>query len=225
MAIERTIFIRKELMTKRRTSPFTFSDKKFRTPAGTARWAYLTKPDDKFGKLKFKINIIFDPSDPEYKEFYKKVSEFAKEYYKSMGIKFTPNQFKFFKSFRNSQDESDPDTGKPYIRLETSPKTDENGHYIPVPIYNAKKEMIKASVWGGDVVKASFSLAGWHSELGTGIKGFLNAVQLLAAQPRESRDGSSVFQEESEYDNVADAVDSFADIDEDAFDDGDEELI
>lgn len=176
----------------KKKSIFTFADKKFRSAKGIAKYAYLTKPDEKFGTPNYKITVYFDPKDPEFAAFVDTAKKFQAEYFKGLDKK-VPSGLKFIKS--------DEETGKMKITFKTTAKQDDNGKWIPIPVYDRKVQPTNRSVWSDDIVRVGFSLAGWNSSLGTGVKVFLNSVQLIQSNHKSIGDNGGVFEEE-------DAVDS-----------------
>ena len=176
-------------MATKTKSMFTFCKQKFRSPKGEARWAYLRKPDTKFNKECHKITVFFDPKDPELAAIKKVSLEFQAEYFKEKGKK-APAGLKFLKI--------DEKTGRPFIQFKTGVRRDDEENVIPVPVVDAKKAATKTAVWSGDIVRVAFSLAGWETAQGIGVKPFLNAVQLLESKGGPSS-GADVFEEEDGF--------------------------
>ena len=58
--------------------------KTMRTPIGVAAFSYLTKPDDSFGKERFRINVFFPDfkTNPEFKKFAAAVVELQNTFMK-----------------------------------------------------------------------------------------------------------------------------------------------
>jgi hypothetical protein len=170
---------------------FKFS--KFTTPTGTAKYAWLDKPDPYGQKLtppktEYKIRILLDDT-PENRAFIEKVIETGKSEAAKAGIKLK-KQFKTPFRFPEDQDEDDyvPQDGK------DKPKLDED-HQGRI-FFEAKTGFIPASlsmekdakgvlqglpegtkIMSGDLVRVQFTLNPYDG-LGSGISLRLNAVQL-----------------------------------------------
>jgi hypothetical protein len=163
--------------------------KKVRTPKATAAFAYLNKPDTSFNKSRYRITLLFDKKDPEFAAFVKDVAAAAK----AVGV--TKKGLPFKLANERLAEVTKVEVGTPYIEMTTNCKEGDD----PVPVFNAKGQKDDtADVWGGDIVRAEGSLCKWELASGSGIKLYLNAVQLLKASARAGACGST-FEVEEEY--------------------------
>ena len=203
------------------TTTFLNDKKTMVTPVGTALWAAIDKPDEKFG-AKFKTSLIVDTASKEFKAFITQIKAIVK------GAKLDPALVDSL--IKDGEDKE----GNPQSYLSFSTKAfinEETGQYRTPTVYNSKNEVIKARVWGGDQIRVGFKLGHWKSPLGQGIKMYLDSVQLL--KKGEGGGGGSAFDSDDSYDPVSSPVDtvggvsssvsasSLPDNDEDAGDDGD----
>lgn len=182
---------------------------KMATPKGFAAFAYLKRPDDAFGELKFRINIILDPKDAKVKAFVKKMQATAKE----EGVKNLPIK----KASEKLAETLDVKVGTPYLALETKVKDEDN--IRPIPIFDARgKKDETLEVWGGDIVKAEVTVATWTMNGDSGLKLYLNAVQLLKSMGGGGGSAGETFEEEEEFiedeDDIEEDGDTFVDDDE-----------
>lgn len=163
---------------------------KMATPKGVAAFAYLKRPDDAFGELKFRINIILDPKDAKVKAFVKKMRDTAKE----EGVKNLPIK----KASEKLAETLDIPVGTPYLALETKVKDEDD--IRPIPIFNARRQKDETlEVWGGDIVKAEVSVATWTMNGDSGLKLYLNAVQLLKSMGGGGGSTGETFEEEEDF--------------------------
>ncbi len=164
--------------TKDNGKPSIFYSKNFGTmvtPNGSALFSSLIEPDAFRGAdPSWKISLIFDPSDPEFVAFKAKAAEFAAEFAKDCGKKVDPERM--FSVDKNS--------GNPMITFKSKVRTDENGVPVRIPIVDAQKVRIDREPWNGDIARVAFLFGGWDSAFGTGIKPYLNAVQLVERKPK-----------------------------------------
>lgn len=182
---------------------------RIRTPKGIAAFAYLKRPDTSFNKNRFRITVLFDRNDPEFKTFVKKMQGFNKLHGTETGRKPNPLPIKLADKKRAEQLKCEPKT--PYMEFES--RADGNNAPAFIPVFNAAGQQDDAlSVWGGDVVRVETSIRGWELPTGVGIKGYLNAVQLLKSN-HVSQTGAT-FESEDEF--LQDELGESPDADEDA---------
>lgn len=164
---------------------------KIRTPKGVAAFAFLNKPDNSFGKPRYRINIFFDKKDPEYVEFVGKLKKLNEEYGEQTGRKPNPVPIKLTNE-KLSATVNQP-VGTPFIEMQS--KYDSNSK--PIPVFNAAAEKIDSYVYGGDIVRAEGNVSGWELPAGVGIKVYLGAVQLLKSNWQGGKGAS--FEAEEEF--------------------------
>lgn len=179
------------------TTTYLNDKKTMVTPLGTALWAAIDKPDEKYG-AKFKTSLILDKSSKEFKTFINQVKAIVK------GAKLDPNLVDSL--IKDGEDKE----GNPQTYLSFTSKAfinEDTGQYRPPTVYNSKNEVIKARVWGGDEIRVGFKLAHWKTPMGQGIKMYLDSVQLL----KKGAGGSSMesaFESDDSYDPVSSPVDT-----------------
>jgi hypothetical protein len=171
---------------------------KIRTPKGTAAFAFLGKPDNSFGKPRYRINVFFDKADPEFKEFITKLKALNVEFGKSKGRK--PNPIPVKLTNEKLAGTVNLPVGTPFIEMTS--KYDENSK--PIPVFDASAEKIDTYVYGGDIVRAEGNVSGWELPAGVGIKVYLGAVQLLQSNWKGGKGASFEAEEEFLGDNVTD---------------------
>lgn len=189
---------------------------RLRTPKGIARYAYVNSPDDStYGKNRYRLTMVFDKADPEWKPFVTKLAALMKLHASELGkpakngnmpIKLVDE--KMSKGKNGSGGTGDP-VGAPYMEFEsTSERRD--GSQVTIPIFNAKGQEEPCQVYGGDIVRAEVSISGWLMPAGDfGIKGYLNAVQMLKSN--WSGGAGSSFEAEDEYITEEEDTDELAD--------------
>jgi hypothetical protein len=187
---------------------------KIRTPKGIAAFAYLNKPDTSFGKVRFRINVFFDPDDPEYGEFTGKLKKANKAFGKKIGRKVNPIPVKLTNE-KLSAATGQP-VGTPYMEFETKADPD---NLRPVPVFDASAvQRTDLYVYGGDIVKVEANVSGWELPNGAGIKLYLGAVQLLKSNWKGG--AGNAFAQEDEF--LGEDVDPEADdvdLEEETFED------
>lgn len=193
---------------------------RLRTPPGIARFAYISKPDDStYGKGQFRLTVVFDKADPEFKTFYKKLKELRDQHNVEIGkpkgkgslpIKLVDEKMSKGKDGTGGTGD---EVGQPYMQLSA------NGSYqnragetvdITIPVFNAAAQEEQLLIYGGDIVRAQANIAGWKLGAEFGIKAYLDAVQLLKSN--WSSQAGSTFTAEEEY--LTDENESDADADE-----------
>jgi hypothetical protein len=190
--------------------------KKLKTPVGISAWAYLNKPDDSFGKERYRIDQFWPDfaTDPKFKEFLTALREMNNTFRKEKGASAqkTPECIKI--ADEKLAEKVGVPVGTPYMSFETKPRDEEGeGNWAGIPVYNAAGQKDDGVlVYGGDIVKVETKIAGWTLNKDVGIKGYLVAVQLLKSNYNGGA-GSS-FEAEEEFLNDEDspnASDSVAD--------------
>jgi len=157
---------------------------KMLTPVGTARYAYIGKPDDStYGKGRFRLTIVFpDKKDPEFVAFAKKVAALDKLHNAGTGRKSSGLPIKLvtekMAKGKDGKSGTGDQVGLPYIEVVANGK-DKDGKELSMPTYNAAGEEEDLLVYGGDTVRANITLMGWEMPDGVGVKGYLNMVQRL----------------------------------------------
>lgn len=152
-----------------------------RTPKGIARFAYVNRPDDStYGKDRYRITVVFDKADPEFKAFVLKLKALAELHGSEIGksgkgnipIKLVDEKLKGY---------TGDEVGTPYMEFESNSKFVRNGNEVEVtiPIFNSKGQEEDLQIYGGDIVRVETRVSGWLLNGDHGIKGYLNAVQQL----------------------------------------------
>jgi hypothetical protein len=166
---------------------------KIRTPKGIAAFAYLKKPDVSFGKCRYRINVFFDPDDPEYVEFTKKLKKVNTAFGKKVNRKPNPIPVKLTNE-KLSKATGQP-VGTPYCEFETKCDPDQPR---PVPVFDASAvARDDLFVYGGDIVRVEANVSGWELPSGVGTKMYLNAVQLLKSNWKGG--AGNAFEQEDEF--------------------------
>ncbi len=168
----------------------SIKDGRVRTPRGIAAFAYLTKPDTSYDKCRHRITLFFEKKDPEFKAFVKTLKALAK----SVGMPASKLPLKL--ANEKLSETCNVPVGTPHIEFASN--TQEGGD--PLPIFNARGQVDGTlDVWGGDLVRVETSFSTWELSGKTGIKGYLNAVQLLQSNGGGRADAGSSFETEEEY--------------------------
>lgn len=159
--------------------PSIFFSKTMKSPAGSALFAKLVEPDVfRGGEPTWKITVVFDPNDAEYKTLRDEVVKFAADFSKESGKAVDANSI-----FR-----ADKNTGNPAITFKSKVRLDDAGKPVRIPLVDAGKNPIDDEPWNGDTVRVAFTLGGWSSPFGVGIKAYLSAVQVI--EKRKNTGGS-----------------------------------
>ncbi len=201
-------------------------DSVIKSPAGTARYAYIDKPDDSaFGKGRFRITVVFKKGDPEVAAFKKKLQAYAVLHAAEIGKPAAGARIPFKlvdeKMSKGKNPDVKPGTGDevglPYVEFVTNGTV--KGEAITIPTFNAAGKPDMLSIYGGDTVRVEGRVMGWELAGDHGVKVYLNAVQQLESGWSGGTTGGS-FNAEAEYltEEADDATDeagqSFADADE-----------
>lgn len=197
-----------------------FMEGRCRSPKGTSSFAYLSKPDVKFGP-KQKITATFDRSDPEFMALAKTILAFENENLVANGRK----PIKFPSCIHPATDkDKQVIPGKFSIEFKREAVEDGQGGYTPVPCVDAAKEPCSTKVYSGSLVRVGFGVGFWVSAGRMGTKCYLNAVQVLEAV--EGTGGAdSYFDVDESYvtdlmSDVADEGDAAAVVADDVADEG-----
>lgn len=171
--------------------------KKVRTPRCVAAFAYLTKPDDSFGKERHRITCVFQDAknDPEAKKFIADLVEMNNTFRKEHGKKPEKCPSCLKKADEKQAKLFGCDVGTLYMEFESNVTAEHDG---PIPRFNAAgEEDTGLTVYGGDIVRVEAQMCGWELPSGLGIKGYLRAVQLLKSN--FSGGSGSTFEVEEDY--------------------------
>jgi len=165
-------------MTTKTTNgkPSIYFSPTVKSPQGSALFAKLEEPDVfKGGDPTWKITVVFDPADNEYKNLVKTIDDFAAAYSKECGKPVAGNSI-----WRN-----DKNTGLPCLTFKSKAKQGDDGKFIKLAVVDADKQPT-TEPWNGDKVRVAFKLGGWTSPFGAGIKPYLSAVQVIERRPKGS---------------------------------------
>ena len=155
------------------------------TPPVKCEWAKIVKPDYKFNpKGLFTIDLVFDITDKEHKEFLNKLEELLEDAYQKAVQEANPQLKKKIQKqdfYSIVYDEN----GKETVFVKVRPKrvaTRDSGELNPVKIFDAKgKEITKQiNIGNGSVVRAKILVSDYVMPTGTcGVSLKLNAVQII----------------------------------------------
>src|SRR3990172_3840414 len=186
--------------------------KRIRTPRGVAAFAYLQKPDDSFGKNRYRIDMFWPDykENPEFTEFLKTLSKMNADFLKGLSRKATKVPGCMKVTDAKLAELVGVPVGTPHMSFETNADTAKG----PIPVFNAKAEREDSLlVYGGDIVRVETTISGWELPTGAGINGYLNSVQLLKSN--WAGGAGSTFEAEQDFldedapeanDDVADAL-------------------
>lgn len=170
--------------------PAIFFSPTIKSPLGSALFAKLEEPDVfRGGDPTWKITVIFDPNDPEYKNLRDVVSKFAADFAKESGKAVEAD----------SVWRSDKQSGMPCMTFKAKVKQGDDGKPIKLAVVDAAKQPT-TEPWNGDKVRVAFKLGGWTSPFGAGIKPYLSAVQVIERRPK----GASGFNAVDVFDGPSD---------------------
>lgn len=156
--------------------PGIFFSPTIKSPAGSALFAKLEEPDVfKGGEPTWKITVVFDPNDAEYKSLIDTIGKFSADFAKDCGKTVDPA----------SVLRTDKNTGMPCITFKSKAKQGDDGKYVPLQVVDAAKQPTNEP-WNGDKVRVAFKFGGWTSPFGAGIKPYLSAVQVIERRPKSS---------------------------------------
>lgn len=170
-----------------------------RTPKGTFAWVYLNKPDTKFEEV-YRATIYFlDKEDAEFKTFVKTLGTLRKQWAKEIGKTIKSINVPLKVATEKQAKLAEVPVGTPFIEAKTK-GVDANGNVKdPVPVFDAKGQKdMSLQVFFGDEGRLELSVAGYDgSGIGTGLKLYLNAAQLLKSNGKGSTSGNTFEVEEA----------------------------
>jgi hypothetical protein len=144
------------------------------TPAGVAKWAWITKADTKFNEEgEYKVTLVLDQdtATPVINKIEKELDVFYK------GLK-AQGKKKIKEAVRPYGEEVD-DEGDPTGNVEFKFKS--KAKYKPrIPVFDAKgKPLTDVEVWSGSTIKVNTALSPYEAPIGAGLSMRLNAVQVI----------------------------------------------
>lgn len=153
------------------------------TPEGTAKYAYLQKPDQ-YGN--YCVTLVLDDT-PETTQFVEEMTRLQNEFLVSTGGQ--PEDR--WKAVKQRPDKFD---GQQYIQFKTPVKRRDGKDNSPINTYNSKNEVCDEP-WSNDRIRVAFSLGGWTSpSIGSGAKAYTKCVQLVKkASSKEGGQDASPF--------------------------------
>lgn len=164
------------------------------SPAGTAAYSWLLKPDTAFQQNKYKVTLLLDKTDKENQKFAKKINSAHKKF--QINGSTTPSPI------RDGDDGDKEDfKGNYFFTAKTK--------YQPKMVDTNRVELTeKNAPMSGDLIRVAMRLAPYESGNNSGVSLQLTAVQLI--DKRNSGD-LSIFDDISGF--VADdlEVDSYED--------------
>jgi len=171
------------------------------TPIGVALWAWVgTKADTAFQKEpQQKITVVFDANEPDMESFTARLLAFENAYRSAIG-KEEATEVRIIKEpnekIAAEYNKLTGGTAGSYMLITRKARVDDEGNASPVPLFDANADSMEGSIWSGDKVVVEFSLGAYTSPnkaIGTGIKPYLRAVQLIEEGPnREGGTGGGV---------------------------------
>jgi len=186
------------------------------SPAGTAAFTWLSKPDDKFDKddPKYKVTLVLD-KNAETEAFMSKVEDIGTAHAKEHGPKLKKN---FKLPFHDGDDETDRD-GNPREEFAGKVLLKVNSKYKPSQFDSARQVLPEGTTaMSGDKIKLSMIVKPYDG-FGSGISLKLRNVQLIEKNSTGGGDGAADFEDEEGYvaDVPSDVSDS-SDEDDNEFD-------
>lgn len=170
------------------------------TPKGIAAWAYLNEPAEGLDRDRQKITLFLTKTDPELKEFLKKLTAARDTFAKECGVKVESIAFPVkLATEKETSKIKGIDLGTPFIEFNTNPR-EKNGVVVPVPVVGADAKPTDTEVWGGDIVRVQCSIAGWKNAGKYGLKCYLNGVQLLQSN-RQGGSGTDMFNADEAFES------------------------
>lgn len=174
---------------------FNKTVKKMVTPAGIARWSHINKEkvvgDKRTGKKS--ISVLMDPSNAKHAEFLAELYEVCER-----GVEMLPKakRSRAYLPYKNDTDKEGNETGLIEVGANTQ-SHDKEGNEKHVTIVDAAKNPLKAEVFGGSTVRVSTKPYAYSSGTASGVKLFLNAVQVLELRTGGGG-GADDFEDESD---------------------------
>ena len=163
------------------------------TPAGVAKYCWLTKPDTAFNSENWKVTLVLskDAAKPLISKIEKeRKAHVAEEKAKNKKVKEAEPPFK------PDMDEEGNPTGDMLFTF--SSKTSVKPR---IPLFDAKRKPMRkgVEVWNGSVIKVNGILFPYVAANGAGISLKLNAVQILELVSSGNGAGGYGFEEEDGY--------------------------
>jgi len=185
----------------------------FVTPKGTARWAYLTKPDTQFNaEGDYKVTLVLPKDDADTEALLSKLKPLHNEAVKQAKDAFAKNpknkNKKFDKKinpfFTDETDDNGDATGNVLInfkRKASGTREDGSSWTAKPDLFDVKGVKLdpSARVFGGSKIKVQFAVKIYDSPaFGAGISLMLNGVQVIKLVDGERDAGSYGFGDESD---------------------------
>lgn len=136
------------------------------TPAGILTWAWLEKPDTKFGKSQFKAALRLEKGVKANEDFVKKINDL----HKSVKGKTDQRPFKDGDAMAEDNEKRENLRGFWVCTFKSKNKPEQ---------MDAKRNPLKVTARSGDLAKISFSLVGMDTGTFKGATAYLNKVMLL----------------------------------------------
>jgi hypothetical protein len=153
------------------------------TPAGTAKWAWLEKPDtSEYGKNRYKCALVLDKGDDAVEALVKKLRDLHKQH----KGKADTSPVKDGDAMAEDDEKHEALRGKWLISAKSNRAPGLRNS-------DPKKKLAKAPR-SGDLVKLAVAVASYDTGANKGVTMYLNAVQLLE---RREQDGADMFEDES----------------------------
>lgn len=162
-----------------------------RSPKGFAGFSFLREPDEKFG-AKHRIQLFIDKTDPEVKAFVKKMQERKSEYLVKIGKKDDgkiPALKKADAYLAERFAAHGVKEGSLYFEFTSNArKVDGTEEWQFVPIFDVKNVTNPdIRVFSGDIIRVAVTLMGYNTGKESGLKPYLNAVQVLVKKNNGGR--------------------------------------
>lgn len=159
------------------------------TPKGILTWAWLEKPDTKFGKSQYKAALRLEKGIPENDAFVKKINDL----HKSVKGKTDQRPFKDGDVLAEDNEKRENLRGFWVMTFKSKNKPEQ---------MDAKRNELKVSARSGDLAKISFSLVGMDTGTFKGATAYLNKIMLLERRANDD-DGFGEGDEDYEADTAA----------------------
>lgn len=157
--------------------PSVFYSSTLKSPVGSALFPAIAEPDSyKGGEPFYKVTLIFEEDSDQWAEIKGVFTDFAKTYSKEIGKTVTAD----------SVLKTDTRSGKPCITFKSKARQGDNGNFLPMVCVDGTKAATDAPQ-NGDQVCVAYTLGGWSSAFGSGIKPYLSAVQVISRRPAFSK--------------------------------------
>jgi hypothetical protein len=156
---------------------------KFVSPIGIAKFAWLNKPDDKFGKEEFKVRVVIEDNEAN-REWCEKVFEAGKAEAKKAGVKLKKAAKSPF-NYPEDQDEDDyvAEEGKDHPKLDEDHQGaiffEAKTQFQPGLIDSARQSLPDdVQIRGGDKIRVKIELNPYEG-FGSGVSLRLKTAQLV----------------------------------------------